>query len=82
MGNLPYNISTPLLFHLGQFADAIRHEPNDAAYHYNLGLALGHLGQHDAAEAALREALRLRPTFGAATEALEVVKEQKAKARK
>jgi Flp pilus assembly protein TadD len=64
------------------FEEAIAAEPTDAAFHYNLGLALGHLGRHADAERALQEALRLRPTFGAATEALQVVREQKAKAGK
>ena len=60
------------------FTEAVQQKPDDAAYHYNLGLALGHLEQHDAAAASLREALRLRPDFGAAKDALDIVNAKKA----
>jgi len=45
--------------------------PKNAKAHANLGITLADLGELDEAEASLREALRLNPMQGAATEALE-----------
>ena len=54
-----------------QLATALERRPDDALVHYHLGLCLLRLGHTDEAVRHLREALRLKPDFTAAHDALD-----------
>jgi len=48
---------------IGQFREALRLEPNYAAAHYNLGLALREKGEAGAASAEFQRAKELDPSL-------------------
>ena len=58
---------------------AIRLNPKNAKAHANLGITLADLNELDKAEESLREAVRLNPMEGIATEALEELKKARAR---
>jgi glycosyltransferase involved in cell wall biosynthesis/GT2 family glycosyltransferase/tetratricopeptide (TPR) repeat protein len=47
--------------HLPLLERSVREAPHEPFHHYNLGVALHHLGLHDEAETALRRAIALAP---------------------
>lgn len=48
---------------MAAWREGMQGDADDAAYHYNLGLALSDLGQTDEAAAQWREAIRMGPDF-------------------
>jgi tetratricopeptide (TPR) repeat protein len=53
-----------------QFQESVAAEPNNALYHYHLGLALSKSGETKRARDAFKQAIRLNPRFGDAQQAL------------
>ena len=48
---------------VGEFAAAVKLQPNEAALHNELGIALAETGRLPEAIAEFREALRIKPDF-------------------
>lgn len=54
------------------FSEAVKHEPDNPKYRYNLGVALGRSRMFAQAADEFREALRLNPAFPNARRNLEI----------
>jgi Flp pilus assembly protein TadD len=56
-----------------QFKKSVEKEPGNPVYHYHLGLAHAKAGDSPSARVALQQALALKPTFGGAEEARQLL---------
>jgi Flp pilus assembly protein TadD len=58
---------------LGPFSEAVRLAPQNAAYHYHLGLAQRDAGDRARARASLTQALAISPSFKGADDARQAL---------
>jgi tetratricopeptide (TPR) repeat protein len=62
LGWVYYRKQLPLLA-IAPFEKAVSQEPENATFHYHLGMALAGVGDHAKAKESLQTALKLQPSY-------------------